>query len=41
MRKDYPLPGFVELRYDQNKKRIIVENIELAQDFRNFAFESV
>lgn len=41
MRKDYPLSGFVELRYDQNKKRIVVENVELAQDFRNFCFDSV
>ncbi len=41
MRKDYPLSGFVELRYDQNKKRILVEKIELAQDFRHFSFESV
>lgn len=40
MRKDYPLSGFVELRYDQNKKRIVVENLELAQDFRFFSFES-
>lgn len=40
MRKDYPLSGFIELRYDQNKKRIVVENIELAQDFRFFSFES-
>jgi len=40
MRKDYPLSGFVELRYDQNKKRIVVENLELAQDFRFCSFES-
>ena len=38
MRKNYPLSGFVELRYDQNKKRIVVEALELAQDFRTFAF---
>lgn len=40
MRKDYPLSGFIELRYDQNKKRIIVETIELSQEFRFFSFES-
>lgn len=38
MRKNYPLSGFVELRYDQNKKRIVVEALELAQDFRTFNF---
>ncbi len=37
-RKDYPITGFVELRYDQHKKRIIIEPIELAQDFRIFKF---
>lgn len=41
MRKDYPLSGYVELRYDQNKKRVVVEALELAQDFRYFSFESV
>ena len=40
MRKDYPLSGYIELRYDQDKKRIVVESIELAQDFRLFNFET-
>ena len=40
MRKDFPLSGYVELRYDPTKKRIIIEPIELAQDFRNFVFET-
>jgi len=40
MRKDYPLSGFVELRYDHNKKRIILEALELAQEFRSFNFET-
>lgn len=40
MRKDYPLSGFIELRYDQIKKRIIIESIELTQDFRSFNFET-
>ena len=38
MRKDFPLSGFIELRYDENKKRIVVEPIELSQNFRNFNF---
>jgi NADH:ubiquinone oxidoreductase subunit C len=38
MRKDYPLSGFVELRYDQNKKRIVMDQLELSQDFRLFVF---
>jgi NADH dehydrogenase (ubiquinone) Fe-S protein 3 len=40
MRKDFPLSGYVEVRYDQNKKRIVLEPIELAQEFRSFAFET-
>ena len=40
MRKDFPLSGYVKLRYSQNKKRIIVEPIELTQDFRYFNFET-
>jgi NADH:ubiquinone oxidoreductase subunit C len=40
MRKDYPLAGFIELRYDLTKKRIVVEPSVLAQDFRFFSFET-
>ncbi len=40
LRKDYPLSGFIELRYDQNKKRIVVEPLMLAQNFRFFSYES-
>lgn len=40
MRKDFPLSGYVELRYNQNKKRIVVEPLELTQDFRYFNFET-
>ena len=40
MRKDFPLSGYVELRYDQNKKRIVMEPIEITQEFRNFTFET-
>jgi NADH:ubiquinone oxidoreductase subunit C len=40
MRKDFPLSGFVELRYDSSKKRIVVEPIELSQEHRLFSFEN-
>jgi NADH/F420H2 dehydrogenase subunit C len=40
MRKDFPLSGYIEVRYDDNKKRIVVEPIELTQELRYFTFES-
>jgi len=40
MRKDFPLYGYVELRYDESKKRIILEPLELTQEFRSFTFET-
>jgi NADH dehydrogenase (ubiquinone) Fe-S protein 3 len=40
MRKDFPLYGYVELRYDESKKRIVVEPLELTQEFRSFTFET-
>jgi NADH dehydrogenase (ubiquinone) Fe-S protein 3 len=40
MRKDFPLSGYVEVRYDQTKKRIVVEPVELAQEFRAFSYET-
>lgn len=39
MRKDFPLSGYVELKYDQSKKRIVLEPIQLSQEFRSFTFE--
>lgn len=39
MRKDFPLSGYVELRYDESKKRIVLEPLELTQEFRSFTFE--
>ncbi|XP_034935823.1 NADH dehydrogenase [ubiquinone] iron-sulfur protein 3, mitochondrial [Chelonus insularis] len=36
LRKDFPLSGFVEVRYDEDVKRIVVEPLELAQEFRKF-----
>lgn len=38
MRKDFPLSGFSEIRYDFKKKRITCEPIELSQEFRNFYY---
>lgn len=35
-RKDFPLSGYVEVRYDDEKKRVVVEPLELAQEFRRF-----
>jgi NADH-quinone oxidoreductase subunit C len=40
LRKDFPLTGFVELRYDDEQKRVIYEPVKLTQDFRSFDFLS-
>lgn len=40
LRKDFPLTGFVELRYDESQKRIVYEPVKLMQDYRNFDFMS-
>ena len=37
-RKDFPLTGFVELRYSEAEKRVVYEPVSLAQDFRTFDF---
>src|SRR6201991_1242196 len=39
-RKDFPLSGYVELRYSEEAKRVVYEPVSLAQDFRNFDFMS-
>ncbi len=39
-RKDFPLTGYVELRYDEELKRVVYEPVKLVQDFRKFDFES-
>jgi len=39
MRKDFPLSGYVEVKYDQTKKRIVLESLQLSQEFRTFMFE--
>ena len=38
--KDFPLTGYVELRYSEEDKRVVYEPVKLAQDFRNFDFMS-
>ena len=40
LRKDFPVSGYVEFRYDDSKKRVISEPVELAQEFRYFDFAS-
>ena len=40
MRKDFPLSGFVEVRYDQTKKRVVLEPLEFSQEFRTFVYET-
>ena len=39
LRKDFPLTGYQELRYDEDKKEIVYEPVKLLQEFRNFDFE--
>ena len=40
LRKDFPLTGYVELRYDDEQKRVVYEPVNLTQDFRTFDFTS-
>jgi len=40
LRKDFPLTGYVEVRYDEERKRVVNEPVNLTQDFRNFDFVS-
>jgi NADH-quinone oxidoreductase subunit C len=39
-RKDFPLTGYVEMRYSEEQKRVVYEPVRLAQDFRSFDFLS-
>ena len=39
-RKDFPLTGYVEVRYDEAQKRVVYEPVKLTQDFRSFDFMS-
>jgi NADH-quinone oxidoreductase subunit C len=40
LRKDFPLTGFVEVRYDDEQKRVVYDRVRLNQEFRNFDFLS-
>lgn len=40
LRKDFPLTGFVEVRYDEEQARVVYERVKLQQEFRNFDFLS-
>ena len=40
LRKDFPLTGFVELRYDEELKRVVYQPVQLVQEFRDFDFMS-
>lgn len=40
LRKDFPLTGFTESRYNATKNRVVYENLELAQEYRTFEFIS-
>lgn len=39
LRKDFPLTGYSELRYDQDQQKIVYEPVKLSQEYRNFDFE--
>ena len=38
LRKDFPMTGYVEVRYDDEQKRVVYEPVKLAQEYRNFDF---
>ena len=40
LRKDFPLTGYTQVRYDDSQKRIVQEPVELGQEFRDFDFQS-
>ena len=40
LRKDFPLTGYLEVRYDEERKAVVYEKVELPQEFRNFDFLS-
>jgi NADH-quinone oxidoreductase subunit C len=40
LRKDFPLTGHVEVRYDDEKKRVVYESVKLVQEYRNFDYLS-
>ncbi len=40
LRKDFPLSGFTESKFNENKKRVVTRNLELSQDYRTFNYSS-
>src|SRR3546814_2712457 len=40
LRKDFPMTGYVEVRYDADQKRVVYEPVKLTQEFRSFDFLS-
>ncbi len=40
LRKDFPLTGYVEVRYDADQKRVVYEPVKLTQEYRSFDFMS-
>ena len=40
LRKDFPLTGNVEVKYDPEQERVVYEKVNLKQEFRDFDFES-
>ncbi|OYV45274.1 MAG: NADH-quinone oxidoreductase subunit C [Acidocella sp. 20-57-95] len=40
LRKDFPLTGYLEVRYDDERKAVVYEKVKLTQEFRNFDFLS-
>ncbi len=40
LRKDFPMTGYVEVRYDDGQGRVVYEPVKLSQEFRNFDFLS-
>lgn len=40
LRKDFPLTGYVEMRYDNERREVVYEPVKLTQEFRSFDFES-
>ncbi len=40
LRKDFPLTGYVEVRFDEDRKQVVYEPVRLTQDFRSFDFLS-
>ena len=40
LRKDFPMTGYVEVRYDEEQKRVVYEPVKLTQEFRSFDFLS-